>query len=83
MSFDSSSNEEQGVPKRDLKGGFLALVRPRLLPSAPADVLAGAALGGGLSQVQVLPLIQALVAALLLYAGALCWNDVAGSAEDR
>ncbi len=82
MSSDSSVDLGGSHPDRDLAGAFLALVRPRMLPSAAADVLAGAALGGGLAGVAPFSLLAAMLSGMLLYAGALVWNDVCGIEED-
>ncbi len=56
------------------------LVRPRLLPSAACDVLAGVALAGGIAGPTTLA--RALVCSLCLYAAGMVFNDVADAGED-
>lgn len=61
---------------------FFALTRPRLLPSALADVVAGTALAGGLAQCVTEDLVRGLAFSLLVYAGGMAANDVADARED-
>ncbi|MEZ5989580.1 MAG: UbiA family prenyltransferase [Planctomycetota bacterium] len=61
---------------------WLALCRPRLLPSAACDVLCGAALAGGLGLAGTPALLRVLATSLLLYAGGMVWNDVADAKRD-
>lgn len=62
---------------------LLRLCRPALLWTGAADVLAGAALGGGLARAALVPLVRNLVASIFLVGGAFALNDAAGAAEDR
>lgn len=62
---------------------LLRLCRPALLWTGPADVLAGAALGGGLARAALVPLARNLLASVFLLGGAFALNDAAGATEDR
>lgn len=61
---------------------YFSLTRPRLLPSALADVIAGTTLAGGITQCAPMDLARGLVFSLLIYAGGMAANDVADAAED-
>ncbi len=57
--------------------GYLQLMRPANLPTAAADILAGAAIAGILlTSFPLLPLLFLVGASVLLYAGGVVLNDV-------
>jgi hypothetical protein len=58
---------------------FLRLVRPALAPTAAADVLAGAAFGGG---APLIPLIAAAAGSVLLYSAGMVQNDLCDRKRD-
>lgn len=63
--------------------GALALLRLQLLPSALADIFAGAALAGGLSAGNGFGLCLTLLGSACLYLGGMVMNDVADATRDR
>ena len=71
--------------RRGHLGAALALLRLQLLPSALADIFAGAALAGGLSARHgiALTLFLTLLGSACLYLGGMVMNDVADATRDR
>ena len=64
--------------------GYLRLMRPANLPTAAADILAGAAIAGFVSHTSAgLPLLYLVMASILLYAGGVVLNDVFDYKLDR
>lgn len=77
---------------RDVLRGYLQLCRPANLPTAAADIVAGAAISGGISALLAGALPQGhlfagflalLASSVLLYAGGVVLNDVFDLKTDR
>lgn len=62
---------------------ILSLMRLRLLPSAITDVLAGAAIAGGVSGPLVVGVVRTVLASGLIYSAGMVLNDVADAERDR
>ncbi len=64
--------------------GYLRLMRPANLPTAAADIFAGAALAGILTaSFPILPLLLLVFASVFLYAGGVVLNDVFDFSLDK
>ena len=64
--------------------GYLRLMRPANLPTAAADIFAGAALAGILTaSFPIVPLLLLVFASVFLYAGGVVLNDVFDLALDK
>lgn len=64
--------------------GYLQLMRPANLPTAAADIFAGAALAGILTaSFPILPLLLLVFASVFLYAGGVVLNDVFDFSIDK
>jgi 4-hydroxybenzoate polyprenyltransferase len=69
---------------RSVIKGYLQLMRPANLPTAAADIFAGAALAGILTaSFPILPLVLLVFASVFLYAGGVVLNDVFDFSIDK